>query len=79
MLVCRLVCVLERGTGHSLIGGDVIMIGVSIVVISFAILLIATTAVAFYEAPRDMRDALCFLAMLAVGVAIVLVFIVKGA
>lgn len=54
------------------------MIGVSIIVIIFAILLIATTAVAFYEAPRDMRDVLCFLAMLAVSVAIVLVFVVKG-
>lgn len=47
----------------------------AIVVILFAILLIATTVVAFCEAPRDMRDALCFLVMLAVGVVIVLVFI----
>lgn len=54
------------------------MIGVSIVVILFAILLIAASAEAFSEAPRDMRDVLCFLAMLAVGVAVVLVFIVRG-
>ena len=45
----------------------------SIVVVLFAILLIATTAVAFCKAPRDIRDALCFLAMLAVGVVLVLV------
>lgn len=48
-----------------------------IVVILFAIMLIVMTAIAFCEAPRDMRDVLCFLAMLAVGVAIVLVFVVK--
>ena len=66
---------LERGTRYGLIGGDIIMIGVSIIVILFAILLIATTAIAFCEAPRDMRDVLCFLVMLAVGVVIVLVFI----
>lgn len=53
------------------------MIDMAIVVILFAIMLNATTAIAFSEAPRDMRDVLCFLAMLAVGVAIVLVFVVK--
>lgn len=51
---------------------------ISIVVILFAILLIAVSAEAFGEAPRDMRDVFCFLVMLAVGVAVVLVFIVKG-
>lgn len=49
-----------------------------IVVVLFAVLLIATTAIAFCEASRDMCDVLCFLAMLAVGVAIVLVFVVEG-
>nr|DAU79727.1 MAG TPA: hypothetical protein [Caudoviricetes sp.] len=44
----------------------------------FAILLIASGAEAFSEAQRDMRDALCFLVMIAVSVAIVLVFVVKG-
>lgn len=52
---------------------------VSIVVILFAVLLIAASTEAFSEAPRDMRDVLCFLAMLIVGVAVVLAFIVGGA
>lgn len=50
----------------------------SIVVILFVILLISVTAVAFREAPRDMRDVASFLAMLVVGVALVLVFVLKG-
>ena len=52
---------------------------VVVVVVLFAVLLIATTAIAVSEASRDMCDVLCFLAMLAVGVAVVLVFIVWGA
>ena len=54
------------------------MIDMVIVVVLFAVLLIAVSAEAFSEAPRDMRDVLCFLAMLAVCVAIVLGFVVKG-
>lgn len=54
------------------------MMGVSIVVVLFAILLIAVSAEAFCDAPRDMRDVMCFLVMLVVSVAIVLVFVVKG-
>ena len=54
------------------------MICMSIVVILFAILLIAVSADAFQEAPRDVRDVFCFLAMLAVSVIVVLVFVVKG-
>lgn len=54
------------------------MIGMSIVVILFAILMIAASAEAFCEAPRDMRDAMCFLVMLVVAVIFVLVFVVKG-
>lgn len=54
------------------------MIGMSIVVILFAILMIAASAEAFSEAPRDMRDVMCFLVMLAVCVVLVLVFVVKG-
>lgn len=50
----------------------------SIVVILFAILLVSTAAVAFCEAPRDMRDVMCFLAMLVISVVLVLVFVVKG-
>lgn len=55
------------------------MMAMSIVVVLFAVLLIAASAEAFSEAPRDMRDAMCFLVMLIVCVAIVLVSIVGGA
>lgn len=54
------------------------MIGMSIVVVLFAILLIAVSAEVFREAPRDMRDVMCFLVMLVVSVAVVLVFVMKG-
>lgn len=54
------------------------VIGMSIVVILFAILLIVVSAVVFREAPRDVRDVFCFLAMLVVSVILVLVFVVKG-
>lgn len=50
----------------------------SIVAVLFAILLIAVSAEAFCEAQRDMRDVFCFLAMLAVSVVMVLVFVMKG-
>lgn len=50
----------------------------SIVVILFAILLIAVSATVFCEAPRDIRDVFCFLVMLVVSMAMVLVFVVKG-
>lgn len=50
----------------------------SIVVILFAILLIAVSAGAFCELPRDWRDTFCFLVMLVVSVAMVLVFVMKG-
>lgn len=54
------------------------MVCMSIVVILFAILLIAASAGAFCEAPRDMRDAMCFLVMLIACVTLVLVFVAKG-
>ena len=57
----------------------VMMVDMAIVVVSFAVLLIAASAEVFSDAPRDMRDVLCFLAMLAVVVAVVLVFTVRGA
>lgn len=50
----------------------------SIVVVLFAILLVATCAVAFRDTQRDVSDVFCFLAMLIVSVAIVLVFVVEG-
>lgn len=49
-----------------------------IAVILFAVLLVAASAEAFCEAPRDMRDVMCFLVMLVVAVILVLVFVVKG-
>lgn len=59
-------------------GHGVMMIDMAIVVVLLAVLLIAVSAEAFSEALRDMRDAMCFLVMLIVCVAIVLVFVVKG-
>ncbi len=54
------------------------MVCMCIAVILFAILLIAVSAHVFQEAPRDLRDVLCFLAMLVVCVAVVLIFVMKG-
>lgn len=54
------------------------MIPMSIVIILFAILLIAPCAAVFSETPRDMSDVFCFLAMLASSVVVVLAFVVKG-
>lgn len=50
----------------------------SIVVILVAILFVVICAVAFRETQRDVRDTFCFLVMLAVSVAMVLVFVAKG-
>nr|DAQ04903.1 MAG TPA: hypothetical protein [Caudoviricetes sp.] len=55
------------------------MMCMSIVVILFAVLFLTMAAMVFCELPRDARDVFCFLVMLAVGVAIVLVSIVRGA
>lgn len=54
------------------------MVDMSIVAILFVILLIGVSSAAFREAPRDVRDVFCFLAMLAVGVVFVLVFVLEG-
>lgn len=54
------------------------MIGMSIVVILFSILMVATCAVAFRETSREVGDVICFLAMLAVSVVVVLAFVVEG-
>lgn len=79
MFVCCLVCVLERGTGYSLIGDDVIMFGMIVAVCILSVLFLVMAVMVFCELPRDMRDAFCLLTMLAIGVAVVLVFVVKGA
>lgn len=42
-------------------------------------LLFTVTVVSLCVMPHDAQDVFCFLVMLAVGVAIVLVFIVRGA
>lgn len=78
MFVCCPVRVFEYGGSYGLIGDDIMMIGLGIVVIPFAILLVAICAVAFSETSRDVSDVLCFLAMLVVSVALVLVFVLKG-
>lgn len=54
------------------------MVYMSIVAVClFSVLFIVACAVVFREAPRDMQDVCCFLAMLLASVAIVLVFVVK--
>lgn len=54
------------------------MMPMSVVVVLFAILFVATCAVAFRETQRDVSDVFCFLAMLVVAVVLVLVFVAKG-
>ena len=54
------------------------MIPMSIVIILFVILLIASCAVVFSETPRDRSDVFCFLAILTSSVAVILAFVVKG-
>ena len=78
VFVCCFVCVLERGTDYSLIGGDVIMVGMIVAVCILSVLFLTLAATVFCESSRDMRDVICFLAMLAVSVAVVLGFVVKG-
>lgn len=55
------------------------MIDMIIVVCILSALFLTMAAMVFCELPRDARDVFCFLVMLAVGVAIVLVSIVGGA
>ena len=54
------------------------MVGMIIAVCILSALFLAMAAMVFCELPRDARDVFCFLAILAVGVAIVLVFFMKG-
>ena len=55
------------------------MVGMIIAVCILFGLFFTMVATVFCELSRDMRDVFCFLVMLAVGVAVVLVFVVKGA
>lgn len=50
----------------------------SIVIVLFAILLIAPFAAAFSETPRERSDVFAFLVILASNVAVVLAFVMKG-
>jgi hypothetical protein len=51
--------------------------GMIIAVCIISVLFLTVAAMVFCELPRNARDVFCFLVMLAVGVAIVLVFVVK--
>lgn len=55
------------------------MVGMIIAVCILFGLFFMMVATVFCELPRDWRDTFCFLVMLTVSVAIVLVFVVKGA
>lgn len=55
------------------------MSGMIIAVCILSVLFLTVAAMVFCELPRDARDVFCFFVMLAVGVAIVLVSIVRGA
>lgn len=54
------------------------MIGMIVAVCILSVLFLTMAAAAFCELPRDWRDTFCFLVMLVVSVAMVLVFVVKG-
>lgn len=54
------------------------MIGMIVAVCILSALFLTVAAIVFCELPRTARDVFCFLAMLVVVVAIVLVFVVKG-
>ena len=55
-----------------------IMVVMIVAVCILSALFFTVAAMVFCELPRDMRDVFCFLVMLAVGVAVVLAFIVRG-
>lgn len=54
------------------------MVDMIVVVCILSVLFLTMAAALFCELPRDWRDTFCFLAMLAVSVVMVLVFVVKG-
>ena len=54
------------------------MIGMIVAVCILSALFLTVAAMVFCELPRDWRDVFCFLVMLAVSMAMVLVFVVKG-
>lgn len=54
------------------------MVGMIVSVCILSVLFLIMAATVFCELPRDWRDTFCFLVMLVVSVAMVLVFVVKG-
>lgn len=54
------------------------MVGMTVAVCILSALFLIMAATVFCELPRNARDVFCFLVMLAVGVALMLVFVVKG-
>lgn len=53
------------------------MVDMIVIVCILSALFLALAATVFCESSRDMRDVFCFLAMLVIGVALVLVSVVK--
>lgn len=53
------------------------MVGMTVAVCILSVLFLIMAATVFCELPRNARDVFCFLVMLAVGVALMLVFVVK--
>ena len=51
------------------------MVGMIVAVCILSALFLTMAAMVFCELPRDWRDTFCFLVMLAVSVAVVLVFV----
>lgn len=54
------------------------MVGMTVAVCILSALFLIMVATVFCELPRNARDVFCFLVMLGVSVAIVLVSFVKG-
>lgn len=52
--------------------------GMIVAVCILSVLFVIMAATVFCELPRNARDVLCFLAILASSVAVVLGFVVKG-
>lgn len=53
------------------------MVGMVVAVCILSVLFLAMAATVFCELQRNARDVFCFLVMLGVSVAIVLVFVIK--
>lgn len=52
--------------------------GMIVAVCILSVLFVTMAAMVFCELPRDARDVLCFLVILASSVTVVLFFVVKG-